>query len=290
MGLALTSQALGQTDSAEAAMSLLLEFAQENNYPASITIARSCQARLSLMQGDLESAVCWLKTADLAADPGVMFFWLEVPHVTQCRILVAQGSEVSLQEAGEKLAEYGKIAKGQNNTRQLIDILLLQSLVYQKQSQSDEALATLECAITLAEPGGFIRPFLDLGPEMAGLLVRSSQRGVAPAYSARILAAFPDEMKDERTLQMVDGADIAIAARTSAQAPSSSLVEPLTARERDVLALIAQGLTNKEIAQRLVISHGTVRQHAYNLYQKLQVNNRQQAVKKASDLGIRFRE
>jgi ATP/maltotriose-dependent transcriptional regulator MalT len=57
-----------------------------------------------------------------------------------------------------------------------------------------------------------------------------------------------------------------------------------------VLALLAQGLTNKEIAQRLVISHGTVRQHAYNLYQKLQVNNRQQAVLKAAELGIRFPE
>ncbi|KPK02953.1 MAG: hypothetical protein AMJ56_20305, partial [Anaerolineae bacterium SG8_19] len=63
-----------------------------------------------------------------------------------------------------------------------------------------------------------------------------------------------------------------------------------TPRELDVLALLAQGLTNKEIAQRLVISHGTVRQHAYNLYQKLQVNTRQQAVMKAVDLGIRFPE
>ena len=86
----------------------------------------------------------------------------------------------------------GRQTGPQNNTRQLIDILLLQSLVYQKQSQSDKALATLAGAITLAEPGGFIRPFLDLGPEMAGLLVRLSQRGVAPAYIARILAAFPD--------------------------------------------------------------------------------------------------
>ena len=68
------------------------------------------------------------------------------------------------------------------------------------------------------------------------------------------------------------------------------LVEPLTPRELDVLALLAQGLTNKEIAQRLVITHGTVRQHAYNLYQKLQVNSRQQAVTKAADLGIRFPE
>jgi LuxR family maltose regulon positive regulatory protein len=288
VGLALTSQALGQPDSAAATVSLLLEFAQGNNYPASMTIARSCQARLSLMQGDLESAVRWLEMADLATDPGVMFFWLEVPYITQCRILIAQGSEASLQEAGEKLAVFGKTNKAQNNTHQLIDILLLQSLIYQKKSQSDKALATVARAIILAEPGGFIRPFLDLGPEMAGLLMRLSRRGVALAYIARIVAAFPDEMKDERALHVADVADLSVAPITLAQDPSSSLIEALTPRELDVLALLAQGLTNREIAQKLVISHGTVRQHAYNLYQKLQVNTRQQAVMKAADLGIRF--
>jgi LuxR family maltose regulon positive regulatory protein len=219
-----------------------------------------------------------------------MFFWLEVPHITQCRILIAQGSKTSLQEAGEKLAVYRKTNETQNNTRQLIDILLLQTLIYKKHSQSDKALAALARAITLAEPGGFIRPFLELGPEMAELLVRLSQRGVAPEYIARIGAAFPDDMKNDRLLELLDGADLSLADNTLAQAPSSSLVEPLTPRELDVLALLTQGLTNKEIGQQLAISHGTVRQHAYNLYQKLQVNSRQQAVIKAADLGIQFPE
>jgi LuxR family maltose regulon positive regulatory protein len=297
VGLTLTSQALGQPDTAEATMSLLLKFAQEKNYPASITVARSCQARLSLMQGDLESAVRWLEMADLAADPGVMFFWLEVPHITHCRILIAQGSEASLQEAGEKLAVYEKTNEDQNNTRQLIDILLLQSLVYQKQSQSDQALATLTRAITLAEPGGFIRPFLELGPEMAELLACLRQRDVAPEYITRMLAAFrvsddgrqtTDENGSVIDRRMSAPASSVVDGRLSSPAGDATggLVEPLTPRELDVLALLAQGLTNKEIAQRLVISPGTVRQHAYNLYQKLQVNSRQQAVTKASDLGI----
>ena len=290
VGLALTYQALEQPDGVEATASLLLEFAQEKNYPAAMTIARSCQARLSLMQGDLKSAVRWLETADLATDPGVMFFWLGVPHITECRILAAQGSEASLQQAGEKLAEYEKNNTIQNNTHQLIDILLLQSLVYHKQSRGDEALAALTGAIRLAKPGGIIRPFLDLGPEMAKLLARLSQRGVAPVYIARIVAAFTDEMKDESPLQVAAGADLSMAASSLAQGPSPSLVEPLTPRELDVLALLAQGLTNREIAQKLVISHGTVRQHAYNLYQKLQVSNRQQAVMKAAELEILFPE
>jgi LuxR family maltose regulon positive regulatory protein len=268
---------MGQTEQAEAMISLLLEFAQEKNYPAAITVAQSCQARLSLMQGDLESAVHWLAMTDLAADPSVMFFWLEVPHITQCRIMIAEGSEASLQEAGEKLAVYEKTNKVQNNTRQLIDILLLQSMVYQKQSQSDKALTTLTHAFSLAEPGGVIWPFLELGSEMAGLLVRLRQKGVAQNYIVRILAAFPDDTKGEKHLRVVYDAD-------------SSLVEQLTPRELDVLALLAQGLTNKEIAQQLVITPGTVRQHTNNLYKKLKVNNRLQAVAKASDLEIRFPE
>ena len=167
VGLALTYQALEQPDGVEATTSLLLEFAQEKNYPAAITIARTCQARLLLTQGDLEAATHWLEMVDLTTDPRVMFFWLEVPHITQCRILLAQGTEASLQQAGEKLAEYEKNNTIQNNTHQLIDILLLQSLVYHKQSRRDEALAALTGAIRLAKPGGIIRPFLDLGPEMA---------------------------------------------------------------------------------------------------------------------------
>ncbi len=287
VGLALTLQAQGQQDSADATVALLLEFAQEKNNPAFITVARSCQARLSLLQGDLASAVRWLEMADLATDSGIMFFWIEVPRITQCRMLIAQGSEAGLQEAGEKLAVYGKTNKAENNTRQLIDILLLQSLVYQKQSQSDQALVALAQAITLAEPGGFIRPFLDLGPEMAGLLVRLSQRGVALEYIARILAAFQDETKDEEpALSTPKGRTTKALDPSLVLGPSSLLVEPLTPRELDVLTLLAQGLTNKEIAQRLVISPGTVRQHAYNLYQKLQVHSRQQAVARASDLGI----
>jgi LuxR family maltose regulon positive regulatory protein len=275
VGLILTSQALGKSDSVEATLSLLLEFAQDKNYPAAMTIARSCQARLSLIQGDLESAVQWLEMAKPGTDPGVMFFWLEVPHITQCRIFTALGSEASLHEAGEKLALYGKTNEAENNTPLLIDILLLKTLVYQKQSQSDKAFATLARAITLAEPGGFIRPFLELGPMMKGLLVSLRQKGVARGYIARILAAFPDDTKVEKHLRVVYDHD-------------SSLVEQLTPRELDVLALLAQGLTNKEIAQQLVITPGTVRQHAYNLFQKLQVNNRLQAVKRASDLGIGF--
>ena len=289
VGLALTYQAQGQPDSAEATVLHLLEFAQENNNPAFITVARSCQARLSLMQGDLASAVRYLKSADLATDSSTMFFWIEVPRITQCRMLVAQGSEASLQEAGEKLAAYGKITKPENNTRQLIDILLLQSLNYQKQSQRDQALAVLARAIALAEPGGFIRPFLDLGPRMVELLDHLLSQGVAPAYIAQILAAFQTKDEGQRTKTQDPSSVVRPLSPLAAHATGVS-VEPLTNRELEVLELLARRLTNKEIAAELVVSPATIRTHSYNIYQKLHVHGRRQAVSKARELGILSQE
>jgi LuxR family maltose regulon positive regulatory protein len=132
----------------------------------------------------------------------------------------------------------------------------------------------LEHAVTLAQPGGFIRPFVDPGPELAGLLNRLRSQGVAQDYIAQILAAF--EKADESDKKQVH--------------PSSfipqPLIEPLTDRELEVLTLLAQRLTYKEIAAQLIISPGTVSQHVHRVYQKLEVKRRKQAVAKATDLGL----
>jgi LuxR family maltose regulon positive regulatory protein len=294
-GLALTYQAMQQPDKADATMNLMLEYVQQMGGPTSVAIAYSSRARLSLLQGDLDSAVRWLQTADLPTDAGVMVYWLEIPHVTKCRVLIAEGSAASLQEAMGTLRVYEQVKEARHNIRQLIDILLLQAVAYQKQGQADTAQAALERAVTLALPGGWIRPFVELGPTIACLLVRLSQQGVAPQYITQILAAFPAK----------DTADAGIRRRTKTQGPSpvgsalahgplsslagdtsGGLVEPLTNRELEVLALMAQRLTNKEIADRLVLSVGTVKQHAYNINQKLNVRGRRQAVAKATSLGI----
>jgi len=279
-GLALTYQAMQQPDKADATTNLLLEYAQRIGGPTSVAIAYSCRARLSLLQGDLVSAVRWLQTADLPTDAGVMLYWLEVPHVTKCRVLIAEGSAASLQEAVGTLRVYEQVKEARHNIRQLIDILLLQAVAYQKQGQTDTAQAALERAVTLALPGGWIRPFVELGPTMAGLLEALRRQGVSPEYIAQILAAFATTDDGRRTtkasldpLSVIGG-------------PSSALIEPLTNRELEVLELMAQRLTNQEIAAQLVISVGTVKQHAYNINQKLNVRGRRQAVAKATSLGI----
>jgi LuxR family maltose regulon positive regulatory protein len=114
---------------------------------------------------------------------------------------------------------------------------------------------------------------------LSELLAHLRQWGVAPEYVARILAAFPESTTDH-------GRQSTIEPMPLAGRPSSPLVEPLTDREMEVLALLAQRLTNKEIATQLFISPGTVAQHTHQIYQKLDVHNRRQAVAKAKALSI----
>jgi LuxR family maltose regulon positive regulatory protein len=283
-------QALGRPDQAQAMMAQLLEFGQDMNVPTFINIALSSQARLSLMQGDRASAVRWLPAADLTTDTGPMFFWLEVPRLTQCRVLIALGSEAGLQEAVDKLQRYAQEVKAQNNTFQLVHILLLQAVAYHKKEQTDRALAALERAVTLAEGGGFIRPFVEVALPIAALLEELLQQGVVPEYVGQILAAFP--MKDDAgaSIRGTTGPElvpsVARPLSTTVGDATGGLVEPFTKRELEVLELMAQRLTNKEIADRLVLSVGTVKQHAYNINQKLNVRGRRQAVAKAISLGI----
>jgi LuxR family maltose regulon positive regulatory protein len=134
-------------------------------------------------------------------------------------------------------------------------------------------MARLERALTLAEPEGFVRSFVDEGRPMARLLYEALSRGIAPNYVQGLLAAFP-----------VDEAEHTVPSKCQAQ--ESELIEPLSERELEVLQLMAEGLTNPEIASRLFVSLNTVKAHARNIYGKLGVHNRTQAVTKARALGV----
>jgi LuxR family maltose regulon positive regulatory protein len=267
-GLAFSYQAMGQTDKAQATSAELLSFAQEIHDPAHISIARSSQARLSLMKGDRTSAMRQLEAVDLRFYDGTFFIWLELPRLTQCRVLIAQETPTSLQFATEKLQAYRQIGVETHNTLKLVEILSLESLAHLKRGRQDEALAALKAAVRLAAPARLIRPFVELGPEIAGILSDLNRSFVAQDFVGEILAALPMPSPDSLANAKV------------------KLPEPLSERELEVLGLLAQRLSNKEIANQLVISPLTVKKHASNIYLKLGVKNRRQAVREALALAI----
>jgi LuxR family maltose regulon positive regulatory protein len=209
--------------------------------------------------------------------------WGQAQHVVYLTWARVQIARARLEAAGRKgpilkpVLDYLQRRLDEAEARELagraIELTVLQSLALQVGGDTTCALDTLERALTLAEPEGFIRIFVDEGPPMARLLYEAAARGIAPKYAQRLLAAFPvPEMEQEGS--------------PDKQAPESDLIVPLSERELEVLQLIAEGLTNPEIASRLFLSLHTVKTHTRNIYGKLGVRNRTQAVSRARALGI----
>ncbi len=279
-GLALTQQLMQQHDNAKESMDRLLDFAREMNAPQYLNVAHSCRARLALLQGDHKSAVEWVRSVPELPTSADLFLWTEIPSITRARVRIAVGSEKSLEEATELLQEVRQVSEACRYTCQTIEVAVLQSLALEKQGSTQKAVKALKEAMILAEPGGWIRPFVEAGPVMASLLERLDGTGVEQSYIQRLLAAFES-----------GGATVSVDALPTPSAEISTArdrPEPdaLTQRELDILELVAQRFQNKEIAERLFISTHTVNDHLKNIYQKLHVTNRRQAVDRANEKGI----
>jgi LuxR family transcriptional regulator, maltose regulon positive regulatory protein len=149
-------------------------------------------------------------------------------------------------------------------TGSVIEILVLQAIGYQIQDNIAAALLPLERALTLAEPEGYVRMFVDEGPAVAALLQVAAKRRAAPGYARQLLPAF-DKPQNRTPLTQL-------------------LVEPLSEREVDVLRLLGTNLDGPEIARQLVVSLSTLRTHTRSIYSKLGVNNRRAAVRRAEEL------
>lgn len=155
----------------------------------------------------------------------------------------------------------------------VIEILVLQALAFAAQDNISSALESLERALQLAVPENYLRIFVNEGPSMARLLQEALFREIEADYVRQLLAAMPMINTEE-------------AALPQAQSPEFEYVEQLSDRELEVLHLIAEGLTNQEVATRLFLSRHTVKVHSRNIYSKLGVNNRTQAVALGRALGI----
>ena len=232
--------------------------------------------RLWIQEKKLKNLESWIKESGIDVD-AVDHFKAKLTYTMHTRALIVLGREhpdsTYLNEALDLLDQLLELAENNGWGSKVIEILILQALAFQVKGDTDQAMARLERALNLAEPEGFIRTFVDEGPPMAHLLYEALSRGIAPDYVRQLLGAFPSDEPEQADLSKTHTSEF-------------ELIEPLSEREIEILQLIAEGLTNQEIATRLYLSLNTVKVHTRNIYGKLGVNNRTQAVSRARTLGI----
>ena len=228
------------------------------------------RARLHIVRGELNAAVAWARERQLSPDDDLTYL-REYEHVSLARLLLARHAAdragSSLDAAGHLLDRLLAAADEGDRVHSVIEILVLQARAHQARGDVAAALASLQRAVTLAEPEGFVRLFADEGPPMASLLRQLTKHGTAAGYVRRLSAA---------------------SLRGTAPRPpvGQDLVEPLSDRELDVLRLLASDLDGPDIARELVVSLNTVRTHTKNIYAKLGVNSRRAAVRRAEELDL----
>ena len=234
--------------------------------------------RVWLAQGRLGEALAWARERGLSAQDDLSYL-REFEHITLARVLLARyksdRADRSILEALGLLERLLKAAQEGGRGRSAIEILVLQALALQMQGDISAALVPLQRALTLAEPEGYVRIFVDEGPPMAQLLLEAAARGIMSDYTGKLLEASGAEQ--------LSSADESPLPTSLASQP---LVEPLSQRELEVLRLFRSELSGPDIARELVIALSTVRTHTNSIYSKLGVNSRRAAAKRAEELGL----
>jgi LuxR family maltose regulon positive regulatory protein len=223
------------------------------------------EAAIYVQQNDITSAVRWARASGQSLDAKPEYLQME-GQLVYGRLLLAQGR---LPDARRWLSRIERFCRQRGFNRWLITIHVLQALVADGSGDSPGARKLLGRAIQIGGPEDFYRAFLDEGPRVLALL--PTVRSADPPFVDQLLAYF--------------GAS-AMTATAPPPAAAQALIEPLSQREREVLGLVAAGLTNREIAAALVIALGTVKRHLNNIYGKLQVHSRTQALARARELGL----
>jgi LuxR family maltose regulon positive regulatory protein len=248
----------GSQEAIRAALQLVQDHQVSRFWP--LPSAACYQARLWIAQGDLAAASRWAQARGLDPADSPVTYLYEVENLTLARLLIAQGN---LDAAEALLLRLYRAAAAAGRNGSLIEILILQAITFAAQKREEEALSALAQTLSLAEPEGFVRIFLDEGAPMADLLRQALAQDLHTAYALRLLEALGEAVT----------------------APQP-LIEPLSERELEALRRVAAGYSNQEIAQDLVIAASTVKRHLSNIYGKLGVGNRTQAVARARELGL----
>jgi LuxR family transcriptional regulator, maltose regulon positive regulatory protein len=275
MALARLQQARGQNTRVLETLNAFALVSRQRGYaPALVAHGVAVQAQVELAQGNLVAAIRWAEESSLCAQKELSYP-REREYLTLARVRIAQGREQPtgpfLSEALVLLEQLLEDADATMRMRRVLEVLLLRALAQQAQGDHRGAMTALGRALALAEPEGYIRLFLDEGGPMVTLLRQAYVYTIAPAYVTSLL-----EASGELIATDLD--------RSSSR--SSPLMEPLTSREREVLLLLMDGASNREIAHHLVLSVNTVKKHVFNVCGKLGVQSRAQAVAKAKNINI----
>ena len=253
-----------------------MQLAEQRHFPPHlVTQGAAVRAQLELAQGNAAPALHWADTSGLSAEDDDLSYPHERAYLVLVRVRIAQArvdpASPLLQDALQLLDRPQASAEPKARMGSVIEILVLRALALEAQGNRTSALSTLERALVLAAPEGYIRLFVDEGAPMLILLRQAHARSRVPGYVTTLLRAFGEQNISDLPLS---------------SARPDPLVEPLTEREREVLRLLLEGASNREIAQRLVLSVNTVKRHVYNLCGKLGVQSRAQAIIRARALTL----
>ncbi len=275
LALARLQQARGESNQALATLDAFTQVADQRGFaPTLLAHGAAVRAQVELGQGNLGAAIHWAETHGLS-EVSELSYPREQEYLTLVRVRIAQAREHPtgpfLSQALALLERLLEDAEPKARMSSVIEILILRALALHTLGDSTGALTVLGRALALAEPQGYIRLFLEEGAPMTVLLRQAYTQKIMPEYTAALLEASGEH-----------GTMIPLL-HTTQQSP---LIEPLTRRERAVLGLLVDGASNREIAERLVLSVNTVKKHVFNICSKLNVQSRAQVVARARTLNL----
>ncbi len=265
--LALTRSARGAFAEAEELLTAFAARALQLRHPQLLSLAEAFRVDLALRRGRVQAASTWTASFRLESRGPYHFFYS--PELTYAKALLACEEAGSIDRSAEVLGRLRDHFVSIHHQRNLAEVDALQALVEHRRGDQEAALDALRRAVRIAHPRGLVQLMLDLGPDLFELLGRLDEPQ-ALSLRRRLAAASPalDAVESSHVLPVAPGG-----------------VERLSEREMEILRLLADRLSNKEIAQRLFISPATVKRHNTNIFEKLQAGGRRQAVEKAQSLG-----
>lgn len=265
-----------QPKEADTTLKTLKAFTTELNQDAYTIVSSSCEMRLLSMRNELEKAMEWQSLLEQTPIFAGLFIWIEVPRLTQVRVLLRESSEKSLDKAAMILAEVNEIAKRYYLINQQIEVAVLKVVLLIKRGILTEAAKALDTALQLSEPGHWIRPYLEWKSELYPLIAEVCSDNGVPYFYKLLLESLNKSMGTKTNELAVQAKPVEVATDNA---------EQLSVREIDVVRLMSQGFRNKEIADTLFISVGTVKKHIYNIGQKWQLHNRIAISRRATELS-----